>query len=136
MKIFADTNVLVSAFATRGLCAELLRHIIAEHDLLCGEVVLEEFERILATKMKVPANLVSEYLRSLRHHPIAPRPTTLPEYEIRDSDDTLVLASAISIGAEVLVTGDKDLLSVREQIVELRIMEPRARWELLKPARG
>jgi uncharacterized protein len=132
LKIFADTNVLVSAFATRGLCAELIRHIIAEHELMCAEVVLDEFERILHVKMKVPALLVAAYLRTLRQSPIAPLPQSLPQYDIRDNDDKLVLASAISIGAEVLVTGDKDLLSIREQVTELRIMEPRALWELLR----
>jgi uncharacterized protein len=133
LKIFADTNVLVSALATRGLCADLLRHVIAEHELLCGEVVLDELERILQRKMKVPAVLVAEHLRTLRSHPIAPIPKTLPAYDIRDSDDRLVLASAINIGAEVLVTGDRDLLSVREEVTELMIVEPRALWELLRP---
>jgi putative PIN family toxin of toxin-antitoxin system len=133
LKIFADTNVLVSAFATRGLCADLVRHVIAEHELLTGEVVLDEFERILRKKMKVPAILVAAHLRTLRYGPVAPNPRNLTDYEIRDADDKLVLASAINIGADGLVTGDKDLLSVREQVKELAIMEPRALWELLRP---
>tara|TARA_Y100000590_G_C15710915_1_gene1010249 strand:+ start:1307 stop:1432 length:126 start_codon:yes stop_codon:yes gene_type:complete len=40
MKVFLDTNVLVSAFATRGLCADVMRVILTEHELLIGEVVL------------------------------------------------------------------------------------------------
>lgn len=133
MKIFPDTNVLVSAFATRGLCPELLRHIIAEHELLGGEVVLDELERILRVKMKVPAILIAEHLRTLRYHPIAPIPKTLPDYVIRGKDDNLVLASAIATGAEVLVTGDRDLLAVSDEVTELRIVAPRALWELLRP---
>ena len=31
MKVFADTNFLVSAFATRGLSADVLQVILAEH---------------------------------------------------------------------------------------------------------
>ncbi|HST60671.1 MAG TPA: putative toxin-antitoxin system toxin component, PIN family [Longimicrobium sp.] len=136
MKIFADTNVLVSAFGTRGLCADLIRHVIAEHELLCGEVVLDELERTLRVKLKVPALLVAAHLRTLRYFPVAPNPTTLPDYDVRDSDDKLVLASAINIGADVLVTGDKDLLSIREQVTELKILEPRALWELIRPSRA
>jgi predicted nucleic acid-binding protein len=44
---FLDTNVLVSAFATRGLCADVLRHVLTEHELLTGEVVLAELRRAL-----------------------------------------------------------------------------------------
>jgi predicted nucleic acid-binding protein len=40
VRVFLDTNVLISAFATRGLCAELFRSVIAEHELVLGEVVL------------------------------------------------------------------------------------------------
>ena len=31
-------NVLVSAFATRGVCADVLRVVLAEHTLVTGEV--------------------------------------------------------------------------------------------------
>ena len=47
MRVFLDTNVLVSAFATRGLCADVLRLILAEHTLVTGEVVLRELRRAL-----------------------------------------------------------------------------------------
>ncbi len=40
MKVFLDTNVLVSAFTTRGLSADLFRLVVAEHELLTGEVNL------------------------------------------------------------------------------------------------
>ena len=52
MKVFLDTNVLVSAFATRGLCADVMRVILTEHELLIGEVVLTELQRILSKKFK------------------------------------------------------------------------------------
>jgi len=37
VKVFLDTNVLVSALATRGLCADLLRKVLTEHELLVGK---------------------------------------------------------------------------------------------------
>jgi len=40
VRIFADTNVLASAFGTRGLCAELLEIVIEQHELVVGELVL------------------------------------------------------------------------------------------------
>jgi predicted nucleic acid-binding protein len=47
VKVFLDTNVLVSAFASRGLCADLMRYLLAEHELLAGEAVLTELRRAL-----------------------------------------------------------------------------------------
>jgi hypothetical protein len=34
MKVMLDTNVLASAVATRGLCADVLRAVLAEHELV------------------------------------------------------------------------------------------------------
>jgi hypothetical protein len=34
VRVCLDTNVLVAAFATRGLCADVLRTVIAEHELV------------------------------------------------------------------------------------------------------
>jgi putative PIN family toxin of toxin-antitoxin system len=132
VRIFPDTNVLISAFGTRGLCAELYEEILARHELVCGEVVLQEFQRILLTKLKVPEPRVEAFVRALRRDSIYSRPTDPSSYEIRDPDDAWVLATAISGKADVLVTGDRDLLVIREQVTELRIMPPRELWEMLR----
>ncbi len=132
MRIFPDTNVLISAFSTRGLCAELYEEILARHELVCGEVVLDELRRILSTKLKVPNARVDEVLRTLRRNPVYPKPTETSFYQVRDPDDGWVLATAISSRADILVTGDRDLLAVREDVDELRIMPPRELWETLR----
>ncbi len=48
---------------------------------------------------------------------------------MRDSDDEVVLASAIAAEAEILVTGDSDLLDVADKTQILQIMTPRTFWE-------
>ncbi|HEX6911907.1 MAG TPA: hypothetical protein VF142_16000 [Longimicrobium sp.] len=82
--------------------------------------MLDEFERILRVMLKAPSLRVSADLSTSRA-------------EVRHEDDKLVLASAISSGAEVLVTGDRDLLSIAAEVTELQIVEPRTLWELLGP---
>ena len=52
MKIFLDTNVLVSSFITRGLCADLFRIIVAEHELILSDYILTELETVLDQKIK------------------------------------------------------------------------------------
>ena len=54
MRVFFDTNVLAAAFATRGLCADLFAHVLLEHELVVGEVVLRELRNKLKTKLKLP----------------------------------------------------------------------------------
>ena len=60
MRVFLDTNILVSTFATRGLCADVLRHVLSEHVLVMSEVVLRELRKALRVKLKLPAATVEE----------------------------------------------------------------------------
>ncbi len=131
MKVYLDTNVFVSAFATRGLCADLFQAVIADHQLVVGETVLVELRRILSRKLRMAPGLIEEveaFLRSQGEVVRDPPPTALV---IRDPSDRVVLAEAVAGGAEVLVTGDADLLSVAAG-APLPIVAPRAFWELLK----
>jgi putative PIN family toxin of toxin-antitoxin system len=132
MKIFADTNVLVSAFTARGLCADLLEVILADHQLMTGEFVLQELHRVLVEKLKVPKKKVSEVLQFLRKHHIEPIPDEPSRIKVRDEDDRWVLESAIRAKADILVTGDKDLLAVSKKVSQLKIISPRGFWDLLQ----
>ena len=125
MFVFLDTNVLVSGFATRGLSADVVRLLLAEHELLTGEVVLEETRRVLTEKFGVPEEKAEEIERLFRRHHIEPVPDSEPPVEVRDPDDEVVLASVISVEAEVLMTGGKDLLDIADPVAARRNMSPR-----------
>ncbi|MGA9853975.1 MAG: putative toxin-antitoxin system toxin component, PIN family [Gammaproteobacteria bacterium] len=132
MKVFLDTNVLVSAFTTRGLCADVLRLVLAEHVLLSGEVILEELQQVLLERFQIsrPVNQgIIELLRS--QAVIIPRPASPVATGVRDPDDEWVIASALLGKADVLVSGDKDML-VLKRIGSLSIHDPRGFWEYLK----
>lgn len=131
MRVFLDTNVLVSAFATRGLCADVMRHVLAEHELVIGEVVLRELRKALRVKIKLPAATVTAIEGLLREGEVIPKPRKPSDLEVRDPDDRWVLASAIAGRADVLVTGERDLLEVAARS-PLRIVDPRGFWTLLR----
>jgi uncharacterized protein len=40
LRVFLDTNVLVSAFAARGLCADLFELVLLQHELILSRSVL------------------------------------------------------------------------------------------------
>ncbi len=131
MRVFPDTNVLVSAFTTRGLCADVLRTILAEHDLVTGEYVLNELKRVLIERFGIPEKHVISIISFLRRFHVEPAPQDTPDLQICDSDNLFVLASALSAKIDVLVTGDRDLLEVNDQ-VDIRITDPRGFWSMLK----
>ncbi|MDH5667423.1 MAG: putative toxin-antitoxin system toxin component, PIN family [Nitrospira sp.] len=131
MKIFLDTNVLISAYTTRGICADLLRYILGEHELLTGEVNLVELRHVLRERFHAPVELIAAVEAELRDELIVPKPTMPSSIPIRDPDDQWVLASAVDGQADLLVTGDQDLLAIADQ-APLPIVNPRGCWDRLR----
>ena len=131
MKVYLDTNVLVSAFATRGLCADIVHAVLAEHQLLIGDAVLAEVRRSLRQKVRLSPATIAEVEAMFRQQGtmvVNAPPFTI---KIRDADDLAILSEAIAGGADVLVTGDRDLLDVAAR-APLPIVTPRGFWELLR----
>jgi uncharacterized protein len=132
VKVFLDTNVLVSGFATRGLCADVIRLVLAEHKLITAEVVLTELKRVLKQKIHLPGEQIQEILTFLESQTVQSKPISPSSIPVRDEDDQWVLASALAAKADVLVTGDKDLLDVANEVRGLTITDPRGFWNLAK----
>ncbi len=134
MRVFLDTNVLVSSFATRGLCADVMRHVMAEHQLVVGEVVLAELRTALRKKLKLPSAIVADVEHFLREFEVVAIPAAPADVPIRDPDDRWVLASAIEARVDLLVSGDEDLLALGDKS-PVRIVDPRAYWNLFRANR-
>ncbi len=132
MRVFLDTNVLVAAFATRGLCADVFRFAAAEHLLLIGEPVLVEIDRILASKLGMPREARNEVLGILRRFTLAAAVKKPVPLGINDPDDEWIVACALGAAAETFVTGDKALLALRK-IENMAIVSPRQFWTQAKP---
>lgn len=128
MKVFLDTNVLVATFATRGLCADLLRHVLAEHELLIGESVLLELGQVLSRKIGVPPETRAEIESLLRSQTVVPCPRDHLALGLRDADDEWVVASAVAGRADALVTGDADIVAAKH-VLPVAVYSPREFWE-------
>lgn len=130
MRIFLDTNVLVSAVATRGLCADVLQAVLARHELILGETVLEELQRVLPEKFRVPLATTQEVIALLRREATVIGGAPPLGVAVRDPNDLPVLEQAVAGEADFLVTGDRDLLEIAA--VPVVIVSPRGFWERLR----
>jgi len=131
MRVFLDTNVLASAVATRGLCADALREVLSSHDLIISKHLLNELKDVLQRKFGIPSPLISEFIDMLQQDTILVNPDNPPQIQIKDKDDLMILSAALTANADLLVTGDKELLAL-DKIKNLEIVSPRLFWNRLK----
>jgi putative PIN family toxin of toxin-antitoxin system len=131
VKVFFDTNVLVAAFATRGLCTGLFAHVLLEHELIVAEVVLDELRETVRTKIKLPKKSIDEIEKLLRVATVIEKTRKHLGLKITDPDDEWVVASAVAGAADVLVTGDAAVLKIAARS-PVTIVNPRGFWDLLR----
>ena len=130
MRVVFDTNVLYAAFATKGFCEEVLDEAAGQCVIIWSEPLREEFEAVLARRHKVRAGTRAA-LTAYADLCEFVEPSPLPKRVYRDPDDDVVLATALAGRAEVIVTGDDDLLALK-QYGDVAILSPRKFMELLE----
>jgi len=115
VKAVFDTNILVAAFITEGLCERLLvRGRKRQFELILCPHILKEFQRVLTSKLSLGRSETSEALALVLEaaarivHPIE-RVTGV----CRDPSDHRVLACALAAKSDYLVSGDADLLELK-----------------------
>lgn len=120
MRVVLDTNVVVSGLLWGGMPRQLLSAARAKHvQLFTSTTLLLEltdimgrvkFARKLAAAQLSVDQLVERYaLLTTVIHPAAIAPT-IPD----DPDDDQVLACALGAKAEIIVSGDRHLLDLKE----------------------
>lgn len=128
MKVFLDTNVVVSALATRGLCADLYERLLTEHEVVIGEPVVMEVLDILRRKFRANRELLIKVEAELRLMRVIPAQAVAPNLPIRDVDDPWIIACALQADVDCFVTGDAELLALK-MVDKLPIISPRVCWE-------
>src|SRR5690242_4738491 len=113
MRVVFDSNVLIAAFATHGLCHSLFELCLRSHQVVVSRWILEEVEEKLRHKIKVPSSISREVVVYLEKHCLIDRPVPVPPGVCRDPKDLAILGVAAAAKAECLVTGDEDLLILK-----------------------
>lgn len=130
MRVFLDTNVLVSALATRGLCAELYERLLTEHEIVIGEPVVAEVLDIMRRKFHAGDSLLAKVEAELRLLEIVPAQAVAPKLPIKDREDPWIIACAPAGKVDCFVTGDAELLGL-VKVENMPVFSPRACWERL-----
>ena len=133
MRIVFDANVLVAAFAARGLCADLFEACLSSHECVATPRILAETEEALRRKVRLPAPRASAIRRFLEEHLRLVTPSAVEADACRDPDDLPVLGAALAAGADCIVSGDKDLLGLGG-FRGIPILGPRSLWERISAA--
>lgn len=128
-KIVLDTNVIVAAFAARGLCESIFELCLEKHELITSDFLLEELKEKLLWKIKLPKNTVEEILKLYRKSSHIVIPHEVDSKLCRDPDDLPVLGTCISGRVDYLVSGDNDLL-VLDNIETTSVVSPRRFYDL------
>lgn len=110
MRVMVDTNVLISALLFPGEKMDnLFYKITTEHQLVLSSYVVDELLDVTHRKFAAKIHAVDELLSQLPYELVyTPEQPKAGLFEIRDESDYPVLYSAITEGADVFITGDKD----------------------------
>ena len=111
MKILVDTNILISALLwPSSKPAFALLHVVTYHTLILTDINLTEFREVI--KRKIPNVLpdAETFLEELSFE-IIPSVTKSVK-TIRDPKDQPILNAAIEAKVDIILTGDKDFLSL------------------------
>ena len=108
MRIFLDANVLFSAAKSDGAVRQLLRMLLDAHHECCADgYVVAEARRNLATKGPEAMAALDALLARLRVAPAKVPRASSPETRWLPEKDRPVLAAAMRLHCDALVTGDR-----------------------------
>jgi uncharacterized protein len=131
-KVVLDTTALISAFLTpQGVAAQVLDRAASDCTLVLSNEILAEMTRKLLTKKKIrkayryadaDVREYAEHLTALAGAVVNdPSPVS---GAVRDPKDDMIVACAVTVAAEFIVTRDKDLLAL-QNYGSSRIVTPR-----------
>lgn len=125
-----DSSVLVAAYISRaGVCATLLEDILQGHEWITSDFILGELSRKLKDKFKYSEHEIAEIREAAMIAAEFVTPEEIPGDACRDPNDLPILGTAAAGRVNVLVTGDKDLLTLAV-FRGIPIVRPGEFWKL------
>ena len=134
MRVILDTNVILAAFAGRGLANAVFELCLDKHEIIISEHILLELQNNLQKKLKMPKDKVQRIIEYLKEICIIRSYKRLDKAICRDPDDVKILGLSEVAKPDYIITGDSDLLTLKE-FNSIPIITPREFWEISKGKR-
>jgi len=124
MRVVFDTNIFISALIFPGSQAgKAINRIIGEASLILSPAILKEVLAVLSRKFSRDREELAKVAVNLAGLALMVSPETRIDI-LQDEPDNRILECAVAGGADLIVTGDKAMLELREfegiRIVSLR----------------
>lgn len=120
MRLVVDTNVLVSAFLWQGTPGRLIE-LAGEKEcrLFTSRALIDELAEVLqrkklAKQVQATGLTAAQMLRNFQKLATTVTARKLAQQVSRDADDDTVLACALAAQADLIVSGDADLLVLKQ----------------------
>lgn len=127
LRAVVDTNLLISGLIQPTGTPRRLFNAFQKSRfiLISSPEMLEEFESVLKRpkimKYAISADEIDLILTSMTRKAQKLTPSTTLPFRIRDPKDKYVLQCALEGNADYLVTGDKDLLVLKEEKLQAKL---------------
>ena len=114
IRVLPDTNILISSVFWRGNPYEVVRRgILGEYQLVISAEILDEVVDKLRNKFKFPEESIQELIDILMTYCHIIDVTSKFDV-VRDKKDNKIIECAFDGKADYIVTGDPDLLVLKE----------------------
>ncbi len=125
MIVVIDTNVWISAFQFSGAPLKLVDYALDEHQVALCDSIVHEARTVLRERFAWSASRIDEAFSDYFAEVDLVRIRGMVHGICRDPNDDMILECAVAANADVIISGDKDLLAL-DQYEGIRILTPRA----------
>lgn len=129
MRILFDANVIISAFVSQGYSFEVIKDAANKHEVYCTEYLLKETQKNLSTKFPLSGETINSIINTVKKQFIEGKTANTVEKISRDPKDDQILADAVTNDIDIIITGDKDLLELKNY-KGIKIIMPKDYWKL------
>ena len=132
MKIVIDSNIFVSSFFWGGYPQKVFDRVIYGFDelFITNEIIQEVSSVMSSNKFTANINEINDYIKIIEKYSKKIVSKKNSESVSRDKDDDKVLQCGVDGNVDFIITGDKDLLVLREY-KSIKIIKPRNYLEII-----
>lgn len=128
MRIVFDSNVWIAALVASGTSKDVVEKALDTCEVFISPYIIEEVDRALAHKIGATKEERTRVKHWLEGVCLVAEPKERKDLSCDDPKDLPILWLALSAHADLLITGDQDLLRIKE-IQGIKIISPAFFWK-------